>query len=83
MAMKDKEYLDKLGPIMPASIKPVHVGWYARDYSANPDGPGYWLMDRDYWDGENWYVGIGAGIHCRHPDATPVERWRGLAEKPE
>lgn len=82
MALKDKEYLDKLGPIMPASIKPVHVGWYARDYSSDQNGPGFWLMSRDYWDGQHWHVGLDNGTFQRAPDSNPVERWRGLAEKP-
>lgn len=83
MTRTQQEYLDKLGPIMSARIKPVHVGWYARDYSSNPKGPGFWLESRDYWDGQHWHVGLDDGSYWDAPDGDPVERWRGLAEKPE
>lgn len=81
MELAQKEYLDKLGPIMPYSIKPVHVGWYARNYGDDDDNR-HWLNDRDYWDGKNWWLG-GKNGNMICVDQSPIESWRGLAEKPE
>lgn len=76
MEQKYLDYLAQLGPIMPADVKPVHVGWYARSYR---DGAEPWDYSRDYWDGENWFTGWQDGTREDEPTETKLP-WRGLAE---
>ncbi|VWC95648.1 hypothetical protein BLA39750_02203 [Burkholderia lata] len=52
----------------PPDVRPVHAGWYDRDY----DPP-----KRDYWDGEAWRYGFGAGFSAL--PALDLLNWRGLA----
>lgn len=80
MEQKDLDYLAQLGPIMPADVKPAHVGWYARDYGAEGPSAERWLAARDYWDGTNWFIGNSDGSRNEFPSALLPMRWRGLAE---
>lgn len=76
MNQKYLDYLAQLGPIMPADVKPVHVGWYARSYS---DGREPWNYSRDYWDGKNWFTGWQDGTREDEPAKEKLP-WRGLAQ---
>lgn len=61
----------------PATVKPVRVGHYQRNW-----GDGSLTEVPDYWDGKHWFNCDIDGSHdgCRSLDES--RPWRGLAAKP-
>lgn len=66
----------KLTPWFPADVKPVHVGWYDRDWGA-------WGETNDYWDGANWHFGSLGGKKTLQTEDNIGLKWRGLANPPK
>lgn len=71
-----KGELYALGPVMPGDVKPVHSGWYARNY-------GNWRSERDYYDPlTGWWRGRKDGSKV-WPNVTPQNlQWRGISVEP-
>ena len=62
----------KLTDWFPANVKPVHVGYYERDYGDSS-------LCNDYWNGTYFEIVADNGIHCG-PTVTDLP-WRGLSQK--
>lgn len=71
---------NKLGPWIPSSVNPVHVGYYQTRRNQN---------QREYpmkfWDGYVWRIGkeMPKSNFGYWVVRNGKEHWRGLAEKPE
>lgn len=66
----------KLTDWIDGSVKPTIKGWYERNYDDNKI-----IHYLDYWDGKDWWYGVGSGKKCRR--AILQDRsWRGLAQDP-
>lgn len=64
----------KLTDWFPPEVLPEREGAYLREYWADRQ---YWMNEEpDYFDGKHWYYGNSGSL------ASPVLRWRGLAEPP-
>lgn len=81
----------RLTPWFPASVKPVHVGYYeVRNESYMHWNSKGRLVGRKsrYWNGKKWLTTDPKGHlgFISEPSimgSHPSQQWRGLAEKPE
>ena len=65
----------KLTDWFDADVKPVHVGWYQRNWGDFTEE-----YENDYWDGEHWFYGENG--KAKEYSVRNCE-WRGLAEQPK
>ncbi len=68
----------QLTPWFDGSVKPARVGWYQRDYGRCCQAEEYQYPD--YWDGDNWYVGVG-GRKPTNLICNGDMPWRGLTKE--
>lgn len=74
----------KLTPWFPASVTPVHRGWYLarstdEDYLFVEQAKG--LPVKRFWNGRYWEWKAQDGV-MRSAAFSKHDQWRGLAEKP-
>ena len=63
----------KRTPWFPASVKPVHVGWYEASI-------GNCMVRRRYFDGNRWRFGGKVGVISDLFESYSGSQWRGLTE---
>lgn len=71
MRPMEVSYAMELTDWFPGSCRPVHVGWYDRDYEELDHMPA--AIYRDYWDGNLWRYTVHGAIM-----QNQSRNWRGV-----